>query len=180
MTKNGIECGKIYYESKRTKTWSNDWIPKLKQDNLKTKADILVLVTTALPKGVERYGIVDGVWVCGFNDVKELSLVLRYGLLKLHSLRISQNGKDSKMASLYKYLTSEEFRNVFESILAGFKTIQDSHHSEKTKMQKMWKEREQMMEQILSSSMEFYGSIKGIAGAEIKAIDFDKSLTASK
>jgi hypothetical protein len=174
---NGTECGKIYYESKRTKTWSNDWIPKLKQDNLKTKADIMVLVTSAFPKGIEKYGIVDGVWVCGLNDVKELSLVLRYGLLKLHSVKATQNGKDSKMASLYKYLTSEEFKNVFESILSGFRTIQDSHQSEKTKMQKMWKEREHMMEQILSSSMEFYGSIKGIAGAEIKAIDFDKSLS---
>jgi hypothetical protein len=144
-TQNGAECGKIYYESKRTKTWSSEWITKLKQDNLKTKADILVLVTSALPKGVERYGIVDGVWVCGFNDVKELSLVLRYGLLKLQSVAVTQKGKASKMESLYQYLTSEDFKNVFESILAGFQTIQESHNSEKLKMQRLWKEREKVL-----------------------------------
>ncbi|MFY9309609.1 MAG: DUF2130 domain-containing protein [Bacteroidia bacterium] len=167
---NGAEAGKIYYESKRTKSWSNEWVKKFKQDNINAKADILVLVTNALPKDIERYGIVDGVWVCSFNDVKELSLVLRYGLLKLQSVVVTQQGKDSKMELLYNYLTSEEFKNVFESILEGFKTIQDSHHSEKLKMQRIWKEREKILERVLFNSIEFYGSIKGIAGSAIPEI----------
>jgi hypothetical protein len=170
MTQSGAECGKIYYESKRTKSWSNEWITKFKQDNINTKADIMVLVTNALPKNIQRYGVIDGVWVCSFNDVKELSLVLRYGLLKLQSLAITQQGKESKMELLYGYLTSDEFKNVFESILEGFKTIQDSHQSEKLKMQRLWKEREKVLERVLSNSIDFYGSIKGIAGAAIKEI----------
>ncbi|MCE3227933.1 MAG: putative protein domain [Bacteroidetes bacterium] len=170
-TQNGAECGKIYYESKRTKSWSQGWVQKFKQDNINTKADILVLVTNALPKEIQRYGIVDGVWVCSFADVKELSLVLRYGLLKLQSVAITQQGKESKMELLYKYLTSEDFKNVFESILQGFKTIQDSHASEKLKMQRLWKEREKVLEQVLKNSVEFYGSIKGIAGAAIPEIE---------
>lgn len=169
-TASGAECGKIYYESKRTKSWSNDWIKKFKQDNVNTKADILVLVTNALPKDIQRYGIIDGVWICSFVDVKELSLVLRYGLLKLQSVAITQQGKETKMEALYKYLTSEDFKSVFESILEGFKTIQDSHHSEKLRMQRFWKEREKVLEKVLSNSIEFYGSIKGIAGAAIPEI----------
>jgi len=178
-TTNGSECGKIYYESKRTKSWSNDWVKKFKQDNLNTKADILVLVTNALPKEIERYGIVDGVWVCSFNDVRELSLVLRYGLLKLHQVAITNVGKDTKMEMLYKYLCSDEFKNLFESIITGFKSIQDSHHNEKLKMQRLWKEREKLLEQILSNSVEFYGSLKGIAGIsiqEIKLLELDSQL----
>lgn len=177
-TQSGAECGKIYYESKRTKSWSNEWVRKFKQDNINTKADILVLVTNALPKEINRYGIIDGVWICSFNDVKELSLVLRYGLLKLQSVAITQHGKETKMESLYKYLTSEEFKNVFESILEGFKSIQDSHQSEKLKMQRLWKEREKVLEKVLSNSIEFYGSIKGIAGAaipEIQMLSFRKA-----
>lgn len=169
-TQSGAECGKIYYESKRTKSWSNEWIKKFKQDNINTKADILVLVTNALPKGIERYGIVEGVWVCSFNDVKELSLVLRYGLLKLQSVAITQHGKETKMESLYFYLTSEDFKNTFESILEGFKTLQDSHNGEKLKMQRLWKEREKVLEKILSNSIDFYGSIKGIAGSAVPEI----------
>jgi hypothetical protein len=169
-TQNGAECGKIYYESKRTKSWSNEWVKKFKQDNINTKADILVLVTNALPKDIQRYGIIDGVWICSFNDVKELSLVLRYGLLKLQSVAITQKGKESKMELLYSYLTSEEFKNVFESIIQGFRTIQESHQSEKLKMQRLWKEREKVLEQVLSNSIDFYGSIKGIAGSSIPEI----------
>ncbi len=177
-TQNGAECGKIYYESKRTKTWSNEWINKFKQDNINTKADILVLVTNTLPKTIQRYGIIDGIWVCGLNDVKELSLVLRFGLLKLQSVAIKQQGKESKMELLYSYLTSEEFKNIFESILEGFKIIQDSHTSEKLKMQRLWKEREKTLEKVLLNSVEFYGSIKGIAGAaipEIPMLDLSKA-----
>ncbi|MBK9479111.1 MAG: DUF2130 domain-containing protein [Bacteroidetes bacterium] len=169
-TQNGGVCGKIYYESKRTKTWSNSWIPKFKEDALREKADILVLVTDALPKDIKRYGIIDGVWICGFNDVSELSLVLRYGLLKLQTIAIIQHGKETKMDMLYKYLTSEQFKAVFESILKGFKTLQDSHQSEKLKMMRMWKEREKTLEQVLANSVDFYGVIKGIAGADILEI----------
>lgn len=175
-TQNGAEAGKIYYESKRTKSWSNEWVKKFKQDNLNTKADILVLVTNALPKDMQRYGIIDDVWVCSFNDVKELSLVLRYGLFKIQSVAIKQHGKESKMELLYNYLTSEEFKNVFESILEGFKTIQDSHHSEKLKMQRIWKEREKILERVLFNSIEFYGSIRGIAGTAIPEIKMLETL----
>ncbi len=178
-TQSGHECGKIYYESKRTKSWSNDWVKKFKQDNLNTKADILVLVTNALPKDIERYGIIDGVWICSFNDVRELSLVLRFGLLKLQQVAIANIGKDTKMEMLYKYLTSDEFKNVFESIIEGFKSIQDSHQNEKLKTQRLWKEREKLLEQILSNSVEFYGSLKGIAGAsiqDIKLLELDYQL----
>jgi hypothetical protein len=166
-TQSGAECGTIYYESKRTKSWSNEWVTKFKQDNLNTKADILVLVTDALPKTIKRYGIIDGIWICSFTDVKELSLVLRYGLLKLQAIAITQTGKSSKMEMLYSYLTSDEFKNLFGSILDGFKALQDSHQSEKLKMQRYWKEREKVLEQVLSNSVEFYGSIKGIAGAAV-------------
>lgn len=176
-TQSGHECGKIYYESKRTKSWSNDWVQKFKQDNLNAKADILVLVTNALPKDIERYGIIDGVWICSFNDVRELSLVLRYGLLKLQQVAIANIGKDTKMEMLYKYLTSEEFKNLFESIITGFKSIQDSHSVEKLRMQRLWKEREKILEQVLSNSVEFYGSLKGIAGASIHNIEFLESGT---
>ena len=167
---SGIECGKIYYESKNTKAWSNDWIKKFKEDNLNVKADIMILVSAVLPEDIQRYGIVDGVWVCSFSGVKELSLALRFGLLKLNSIAITHQGKESKMEQLYQYLTSEDFKNVFSSIMEGFKSLQDSHSSEKLKLMKLWKEREKVLERILFSSINFYGSVKGIAGQAVPEI----------
>jgi len=167
---NGVITGKIYYESKNTRQWSNGWIPKLKKDNLVAKADVLVLVSATLPKEIHRYGLVDGVWVTGFDYIKELSLVLRHGIIKIHALSATKDGKESKMGQLYKYLTSDDFKSTFESLLEGFQNIRDSHNSEKVKQMRLWKEREQNFDQILSSSIEFYGTLKGIAGSALSNI----------
>ncbi|NVK65691.1 MAG: DUF2130 domain-containing protein [Flavobacteriales bacterium] len=166
ITQSGAIAGSILYESKNTKTWSSSFIKKLKQDNLKSKADIMVIVTKTLPKGFEgKYGLIDGVWVTTLQNAKDLPLLLRYGLLKTYSVIISQTGKQDKMSLLYDYLTSEEFKNTFESILEGFKQLQDSHHDEQRKMQLLWKKRAKHLEQVLSSTIDFYGNIKGISGA---------------
>lgn len=52
----------------------------------------------------------------------------------------------------------------------GFRSLQESHQSEKLKMQRLWKEREKVIEQVLKNSIDFYGSIKGIAGTVIPEI----------
>jgi len=173
LVRTGVDnnCGKIYYESKRTKTWSNEWITKFKKDNLNTNADILVLVTNTLPKDVSKFALVDGIWVCSFSEVKELSVVLRFGLLKIYATTVTQQGRETKMEMLYNYLTSIEFKNVFGNILDNYQALLVNHHSEKLKLQRIWKEREKVLEEVLSSTVDFYGAIKGIAGQAIPAIE---------
>lgn len=169
-TPNGEECGKIYYESKRAKGFNDAWIKKLRDDNLEVKADILVIVTETMPEGADKYFFKDGVWICSFWEIKGLSLVLRYSILQVQAVTITQQGKDSKMEMLYSYLTSQEFRGQFEAIIEGFKSLQNGYSDEKLKMQKIWKEREKQLEKILSNAVNFYGSLKGIAGASIPEI----------
>jgi hypothetical protein len=53
---SGVICGKIIYESKRTKGWSNSWIEKLKNDKRNQAADAAILVTQAFPKDMEKFG----------------------------------------------------------------------------------------------------------------------------
>src|SRR5215831_7281483 len=78
----GQECGKIIYESKRTASFSNEWIEKLKHDMRLQGADIAVIVTQTLPKDMERFGERDGVYVCTFAEVRSLANVLRMSILK--------------------------------------------------------------------------------------------------
>jgi hypothetical protein len=137
---------------------------------MNANADVLVLVTNAFPKNIQNFGYVDGVWICAVENVRELSLVLRIGLIKLYSMLVTQSRKETKMQQLYSYLTSKEFHNVFESIIVGFKTLQESHQDEKIKMQRFWKEREKTLEKILSNSIEFYTTIRGVSGAETPEI----------
>jgi hypothetical protein len=174
-TNTGVEIGRVIWESKNTQSFSNTWISKLKHDNLTSKADVMIIVTVAMPKDISgRFGIKDGVWICTKESIIELSLVLRFGMLKLQSMMMTQKGRESKKELLFDYLTSENFKNTFESILESFKKIQDSHQSEKMKMQRLWKEREKMLEQALAGTVEFYGTIKGISSAipEVKLLEF--------
>lgn len=169
-TEHGIECGKIYYESKRTKNFNDNWLQKLRDDNLSVKADVLVIVTETMPDGHDKFFFKDGVWICSLWEVKGLSLVLRHGLLQIYTVSVTQQGKETKMEMLYNYLTSQEFSGQFGAIIEGFKSLQDNYADEKLKMQKIWKEREKQLEKILTNAVSFYGSIKGIAGASIPDI----------
>lgn len=179
-TNQGNDCGKIYYESKRTKNFDYGWLQKLRDDNLEVKADVLVIVTEAMPSDTEyKYFYKDNVWVCSFWEIKSFSLVLRQALLQIQAVTITQHGKETKMELLYDFLTSQEFRGQFEAIIEGFKLLQDSYSDEKLKMQKIWKEREKQLEKILSNAVNFYGSLKGIAGAsipDIKMLEGDEKL----
>ncbi|MDT3700187.1 MAG: DUF2130 domain-containing protein [Thermincola sp.] len=78
----GRECGKIIIESKRTKTWSNSWIAKLKSDQRDIHAATAVLVTAAMPKETERFVFLDGVWVADFETFNDLITVLRMHLIE--------------------------------------------------------------------------------------------------
>lgn len=167
-TKDDIQIGKIIYEVKNTQSFSSGWVTKLKKDNLKAKADIMVIVTNTMPKDIKgKFGFVDGIWICHYNSVCDMVMALRFGLLKMQSLSIVQQGKSTKSEMMYDYIVSEEFKNLFESVLSGVAKIRSSHEQEKMKMALLWKEREKSLEQILSNTIEFYGSLKAISGTEI-------------
>lgn len=166
----GMECGKIYYESKRTKNFDYKWITKLKEDNLNLNADILVIVTETMPKESDTFFFKDGVWICNFFELKPLSYILRHFLIELNSLKIFQEDKETKMAMLYNYLTGNEFKNQFGAFIEGFKALYKNYIDERTKIMKIWEERRKHLEIILDNLLRFYGTIKGIAGEKIPEI----------
>ncbi len=161
------DCGIILYESKRTKVFTNEWISKLKTDAVAIKADICIIVTEALPDGIDRIGQKDGVWICTFNDFKGLVLVLRESLIKINEAYSSQTNKGEKMQMLYDYLISTEFRLQIGAIIEGFTDLQNSYTQEKRAMERIWKQREKQLEKVLLNTNHFIGSIEGIAGSSI-------------
>lgn len=167
----GNECGKILYESKRTKKFSNIWIEKLKNDAVAVKADICVIVTEAMPDDIEKIGIKDGVWICNYFDVKGLVIVLRESLISINAAYDAQSNKGEKMQMLYDYLTSNEFKLQLSAILEGYSHLQDSYVKEKRAMERIWKDREKQLERILLNTNQFIGSIQGIAGSSMPEIE---------
>lgn len=162
----GIETGKIIYESKRTKDFSNDWIEKLKNDMRSLGADVAVIVTQAFPKDMDRFGEKDGVYICSFAEVKSVALVLRNAILKVYDAKKSQDNKGDKMVMLYDYLTGSEFSLQWKAISEAFNQMKQSIQSEKNTMEKLWKIREKQLDKVLLNAIHIQGSIEGIAGAD--------------
>lgn len=162
------ECGSIVYESKRTKNFANDWVEKLKQDQITCKADLAVIVTETMPSDMARFGEKDGVWICGFHEVRSLSFVLREMLIKTQSVRISQENKGDKMELLYTYLTSNEFVQNIKRIVENYDGMIEQLNSEKKAMHKIWASREKQIWVVQENISALFGSIKGIAGKELE------------
>ncbi len=164
---SGVVCGKIIYESKRTKAWSNTWIDKLKTDMRNSGCDVAILVSQVFPKDMDKFGEKDGVWLCNFSEVGSVAQLLRNSIIKIHEAQKSQENKGDKMQMLYNYLTGNEFRGQMESIVEGFMAMKQSIMKERVQMEKLWKEREKQLEKVLLSTSGMYGSVKGIAGASV-------------
>jgi hypothetical protein len=164
------ECGIILYESKRTKAFSENWIDKFKGDMKEKSALFGVIVTDVMPSDMKFFGKRNGVWVCTLNEVSSLCFVLREMLIREYNALTAQDNKGDKMHMLYNYLISEEFRNRVENIVEGFTNMKNEIESEKKAMGRIWKEREKQLEKVISSTVDMYGTVKGIGGASIQSV----------
>lgn len=172
-------CGTIYYESKRTKTFQPAWIEKFKNDIRVKKANLGVLVTEVLPSGMDRMGLKEGIWICTYEEFKGLSGVLRQSLIQIDQAMQSQENKGDKMAMLYDFLTSNEFHMQMEGIVEGFTQMQTDLNAEKRSMQRIWSQREKQIDKVIENAINMYGSIRGIAGnavQSIKALELDNEI----
>ncbi len=168
----GQTCGKIIFESKRTQNFSGDWIEKLKEDQRQVGAEIAVLVTQTFPKDMERFGEKEGVWICGYHEVKSLVFVLREILIRTKQVAAIQENKADKMGLLYNFLTSNQFKQQMEAIVEGFSNLKEELDKEKRAMQRIWKEREVQIEKVINNTIDMYGSIRGIAGNAVSPIKY--------
>jgi len=162
----GQEAGKIIYESKRTTAFAQEWIEKLKADMRSLGADIAIIVTQAFPKDMDRFGEKEGVYICSYQEVKSVALLLRNAILKIYDTKKSQVNKGDKMSFLYDYLISNEFNEQWKAIGEGFRQMRQSIQKERDAMEKLWKSREKQLEKVLLNAMHIKGSIEGIAGAD--------------
>lgn len=164
------ETGKIYFESKRTKHFQNAWIEKFKGDLRQQKADLGILVTQVMPSDMEHMGAKDGVWICTFDEMKVLVPILRDSIIAVARAAEQSQNQETKMAMLYNYLISTEFRMQMEAIVEGFTQLKEELDREKRAMHAIWKRREKQIDKVLINTNHLYGSIKGIAGNEIQTI----------
>jgi len=170
-TQSGRVCGKILWEIKRTKAWSDSWIQKLKDDQREAKAGLAVLVSEALPQGFHHFRQMDGgVWVTDVPSVVSLAIALRVVLVQVANAREFEMGKKEKMELIYTYLTGPEFKNRVSAIIEAFRTMHEDLEAEKRAMQRIWEKRAKQIEKVISNTSGMYGDLEGLAGNALPSI----------
>ena len=169
-TQTKSNCGQIYYESKRAKNFMPAWVEKFKADMITRGASVGVLVTECLPNGMERMGMVQGVWVCTFSEFKALAVVLRDSIIRVDTALQSQVNRGEKKEMLYSYLTGGEFKMQVEAIVEGFVQLQTDLVKERRAMEGLWKKREKVIDKVLLNTNYLHSSVKGIAGSAVESV----------
>lgn len=167
----GQQCGTILWESKRTKNWSDGWLAKLRDDQRTAKAEIAIIVSQILPKGVESFDLVDGIWVTNTKSVFSLAVALRHSLIEVASARQALNGQQTKTEMVYQYLTGPRFRHRVEAIVEAFSSMQEDLDREKKAITKQWAKREEQIERVMQSTVGMYGDLQAIAGKSLQEIE---------
>lgn len=167
----GKVCGMIVWESKRTKNWTESWIPKLKDDLRREKGDIAVIVSTALPDEIKNFGIRDGVMVVSFNSVVALTTLLRKQLIDLNNAKVSGEDKDKKSEIVYNYLISNDFKQRIEVWLEYFTSRQKEINIEKAYFTKKWEKEEKSIQKIYLNTSGIYGDLQGLIGTALPKIE---------
>ena len=167
----GQLCGTILWESKRTKNWSDGWLVKLRDDQRTAKADIAIIVSQTLPKDVESFDLVDGIWVTNAKSVFSLAVALRHSLIELASARQALDGQQTKTEMVYQYLTGPRFRHRVEAIVEAFSSMQEDLDREKKAITKQWAKREEQIERVMQATVGMYGDLQAIAGKSLQEIE---------
>lgn len=171
MGNGGQLGGTILWETKRTRNWSDMWLAKLREDQRTAKAEIAVIVSQTLPKGVETFEMVDGVWVTHPRAALPVALILRHSLLELALARQSFEGVQTKTEMIYQYLTGPRFRQRVEAIVEAFTTMQDDLDKERKVIMKQWAKREEQIMRVMGATVGMYGDLQGIAGKSLQEIE---------
>jgi len=164
-------CGTILWESKRTKNWSDGWLPKLRDDQRAAKADVAVILSQALPKDVDTFGFLDGVWVADPKVAVPVALSLRQSLIEISAARQASQGQQTKMEMVYGYLTGPRFRQRVQALVEAFSPMKEDLDREKKTIIRQWAKREEQIDRVMQATVGMYGDLQGIAGKTLQEIE---------
>jgi hypothetical protein len=170
ISNSGNRCGSIIWESKRTKSWSDGWIAKLKDDQRTARADVAIIVTQSLPKDMRTFGYVDGVWVTDYTCFYGLALAMRQKITELAFTKSMAASKNEKADVLFHYLTGVEFRQRVEAIVEAFSDMKTELDKEKRMFERSWSKREKQLQSVILNTAGMYGDLQGLIGSSMQTI----------
>lgn len=167
----GTACGTILWETKRTKNWTDGWLPKLRDDQRAAKAELAAIVSAARPEGIDTFEFRDGVWIIAPHAALPVAVALRHSLIELAAARTAGQGQQTKMEMVYEYLTGSRFRQRVEAIVEAFSTMQDDLERERKAIMKQWEKRREQLDRVMLATVGMYGDLQGISGRTLQEIE---------
>ena len=161
----GVRCAAILWECKNARNWSDGWIAKLKGDQRAMNADLAVLVTTSLPRGIVRFGMVDGVLVCDFASAAGIAALVRANLLQLSQARNAAINKGEKLELLHRYLSGVPFRQRVETVVESFAAMRADLEQERRAAERAWSRRARQIDAVTLGIAGMYGDLQGLVPA---------------
>lgn len=161
----GARAGCILWECKNTRHWNDAWIGKLKMDQRAMHADVAVLVTACLPRGVSRFGYIEGVLVTDFASAAGIAHVLRSQLIAVAHARTAALHKEERLELLHRYLTGTDFRHRVEALVEAFAQMRQDLDQERRAAERQWARRARQMEIVTLSVAGMYGDLQGLVPA---------------
>jgi|tagenome__1003787_1003787.scaffolds.fasta_scaffold20908923_2 hypothetical protein len=171
LSPRGESCGKILWESKRARNWSNGWITKLKEDQAAAGADVAVLVCSALPPTVRHMDLVDGVWVVGFAYAAAMATALRQALIGIAQTRSIDANRNDSLHEIYDYLTSNDFNRRVRAMVESFVDMKSDLESERRSMERMWTKRAKQLDALALNTAGMYGELEAMIGTALPAVE---------
>ncbi len=172
ILRSGTQCGKIVWETKRAENWSNNWVPKLKEDLQRVNGDIAVLVSTAFPAGLTDAIVQhDGIWLVRPEHVSGLSAALRTVLIEAQRQKTISSGKGEQMEALFDYICSNQFAQRVRAIVDSYEQMRADLEKEKAALQRLWKKREAQIGRISAQMLDMSGELQGISEASFPMLE---------
>jgi hypothetical protein len=162
--------GKILWELKNTKTWTEGWVDKLKTDKRAINAEEAVLISEVLPINIKTAGYREGVWVTRQAFVIGLASALRASLIQLYYAKNANKGKDEKVEAIYSYLSGVEFKHRIEAIIDAFTNMQADIEREKRYFSAKWAKDDKNIRQVMDNTFGMHGDFKGLMGSTLPTI----------
>lgn len=168
--RKGANYGSILLEVKRTKKWQDEWTAKLNNDMRGARADVGVIITETLPKGIDSFGEKDGVWVCDYSSALALIYVLRVGMKEVTLAKGLREGAKEKAELLYEYLTGNEFSQRVRTVVDAFKSMRVDLDKEKAYMITKWNKREKQIGLVIDNMAGILGDVDALSGGDLEVV----------
>ena len=161
---NGLstEAGLIIYECKDTLQWSNSFVAQIKAQAKLHGTPYAVLVSRCFPRDQKTLAIVDDIVVVDPGRVVALAGVMRRMVIESYRAGVISGSQVAKTAELFRYISSTEFRQAFETLTESVDTLDDLLARERTSHQKLWTERGRLYDNISDTVVQIDARFKCI------------------